>query len=293
MQHTTNYNLNKPEGGDLFAPLTQNNPNWDAIDAGMQANKVAAVFPATEVISAGVHAITRSVADASMFRFTAVGNYASGDSFTVDGVSVTAVTAKGETLTAGAWVTGAEVLACLKGTVLTLYVSAASTDAQTLEGHAASYFGTATAVAQAQGDAAAAGNVANAASVTANQALAIAQAAGMQMVKVWENSNISLNFAAQTVTLTGVPDNVKYFIVRFVINVQNTSYLGTSTVFESEDLDKYDIFGCNDPAGLTGGNVNASRTISIVGTTCKIGQGRASNQSDPKYAVPYQIYAVK
>lgn len=214
MTQTTNYSLNKPQGSDLFAPLTDYNPNWDAIDAAMYENQMASVPRATEAIAATVHNITRNVPDAAMFRFTATGNVGNGDTFTVDGIAVNAIAANGQAITEGAWLTGTEVLACLNGSVCTFYVSASSSDAQTLQGHAAAYFGTAAGVEAAQNTATAAGNVANQASQTAAQALAAAQQAGLNMVKVWENERPASSFNAQTVVLSNVPASTKFYLVR-------------------------------------------------------------------------------
>ena len=216
MNTTTNFNLNLPEGSDLFAPLTDYNPNFTKIDTAMAENKNSAVHTATEAIAGTVHNITRDVPDAPMFRWTATGNFTTGDTFAVDGVSVTAISANGQGLATGAWLTGTEVLASLVGNVMTIYTSAASTDAETLDGHPASYFATATAVQQAQSDATAAGTLANAAQNRADQAYALAEAAGgFTFTKVWTNPNPVAQFQPQTVTLSNVPSNVKLFLVRF------------------------------------------------------------------------------
>ena len=230
MNTTTNYNLNLPEGSDLFAPLTDYNPNFTKIDTAMAENKNSAVHTATEAIAGTVHNITRDVPDASMFRWTATGNYTTGDTFAVDGVSVTAISANGQGLATGAWLTGTEVLASLVGNVMTVYTSAASTDAETLDGHPASYFGTATAVAQAQSDATAAGTLANAAQNRADQAYALAEAAGgLKLSTVWTNPTPTADFASQTVVLTNVPSDVKFFIIR-IINGDYTSMGNGETV---------------------------------------------------------------
>lgn len=217
MNTTTNYGLNLPEGSDLFAPLTDYNPNFTKIDGAMAENRNAAVHSATEAIAGTVHNITRDEPDATMFRWTATGNFTSGDTFTVDGVSVTAIGANGQGLVTGAWLTGTEVLASLVGSVMTVYTSAASSDAETLEGHPASYFATATAVQQAQSDATAAGTLANSAQTRADEAYNLASAAGgLKLTTVWTNPNPSGEFDAQTITMTNVPSDVKFFFIRFI-----------------------------------------------------------------------------
>lgn len=119
---TTHYSLKKYEGADLFNPLTYENLNADAIDQAMYDNKQQAIGPATELTAGTVHAITRANTDSPIFAFTATSNFAEGDTFTVDGTPVTALTTSGETLPAGAYVIGAEVIGYLRSTSLTLFV---------------------------------------------------------------------------------------------------------------------------------------------------------------------------
>lgn len=145
MKNTTNYNLKQYEGSDLFNPLTVEAQNVQSIDAGMYANKTAAVQTATELKSGTVHALTRSVPGAAVIRFVATSDWTSGDTCTVDGVQVTTLLTTGETLPTGAWKINANVLAILNGTVLTVFTSAPTggggeIDADTLQGHDAAYF---------------------------------------------------------------------------------------------------------------------------------------------------------
>lgn len=118
MNYTTNFNLNKPEGTDLYNHLTIDNPNMDIIDAAMQANKLASVGAATELVSGTVHAITRSDSNQNIFKFKATGNYNAGDTITVDGITVNAYTTAGQQLPNDAYVLSAEVLCVLDGTSL-------------------------------------------------------------------------------------------------------------------------------------------------------------------------------
>lgn len=145
MKNTTNYNLKQYEGSDLFNPLTVEAQNVQSIDAGMYANKTAAVQTATELKSGTVHALTRSVPGAAVIRFVATSDWTSGDTCTVDGVQVTTLLTTGETLPTGAWKINANVLAILNGTVLTVFTSTPTggggdIDADTLQGHDAAYF---------------------------------------------------------------------------------------------------------------------------------------------------------
>lgn len=123
MNYTTNYNLNKPEGTDLYNHLTVDNPNMDAIDAAMYANKLQAIGNATELVSGTVHALTRSDGDQNIFRFKSTGDFHLGDTITVDGVSVNAYTTAGQPLLEEAYVLSAEVICLLDATNLWVLVN--------------------------------------------------------------------------------------------------------------------------------------------------------------------------
>lgn len=128
MQNTSNYNLNLVEGTDLVNPPIQFNPNFQTIDSAMFANKEKTVGVASEVVTGTVHAIVRGNQDADVFRFTATGNWASGDTMTLDGSAVTVHLSDGTAPGAGAYVIGAEVLAVVNGTLVTLITSSAAID---------------------------------------------------------------------------------------------------------------------------------------------------------------------
>lgn len=146
MQTTNNFNLNLVEGSDVVNLLTQMNPNTLAIDEQMAKNRNNGVQTATELLSGTIHAITRSVPDASMIRFTAVSRFTTGDTFTVDGVQVSALLSSGEQLPDGAFIIGSEVLCVLKGTLLTVFTSAGKVskteDSDKLGGNLPEYYAT-------------------------------------------------------------------------------------------------------------------------------------------------------
>lgn len=120
MQYTTHYNLNLPEGPDIVNPLVQDNPNYTAIDTALYNNKLRVIGSASEVKSGTVHAITRSDTDINVFKFVSTSDYVTGDTFTVDGVTVTARVADGSTIPNGAFKINSTVLAVLDGTILNL-----------------------------------------------------------------------------------------------------------------------------------------------------------------------------
>ncbi len=150
MRNTVNFNLTIPDGSDNVNILTQITPNFETIDGIMKENENAGVQVATVLYSNNIHAITRTKDDASVMRFTATSRFTLGDTFTVDGVQVTALAPTGEQLPDGAFIVGSEVLAILKGTLLTIFAGAKATDSAKLNGQKASYYATKAAVENAQ-----------------------------------------------------------------------------------------------------------------------------------------------
>ena len=168
MTQTTNYGLNVVEGSDTVNLLTQMNPNTEKIDAQMKTNEDHGIQEATELFTSTVHAITRLKPGAKVFRFTAVSNYTAGETFTVDGVQVTALLTSGEALTTGSFIIGSEVICALRDTLLTVFVNAGTAsiakNAEKLGGELPSYYGTAENVATAVDNAGTALETANAVS---------------------------------------------------------------------------------------------------------------------------------
>ena len=120
MQYTTHYNLNLPEGTDIVNPLIQDNPNYSAIDTALYDNKLRVIGNATHVKTGTNHAITLTDSDIAAFKFVATGDYATGDTFSVDGVTVTARVANGSSIPTGAFRINSTVEAILDGTILNL-----------------------------------------------------------------------------------------------------------------------------------------------------------------------------
>lgn len=123
MQSTTNYGLNIVEGTDIVNPLTQFNPNFTQIDSIMKDNADASIDHATCIKTGAVHAVTRTNPGASVFRFTATGNWNAGDTMTVDGTLVSVYVSDGTAPAAGCFIINSEVLASIQGTRVTLYVN--------------------------------------------------------------------------------------------------------------------------------------------------------------------------
>lgn len=143
MNTTTNYGLKLYEGTDLFNPLTVENVNTGDIDTELKAVSDHAVGAATELTTGTVHAITRTDTDRNVFLFVATSNFTAGDTFTLDGTQVSALTPDGQPLATGSYVIGSSVLCALHDTLITVYVNPAKAkDADMLDGHDSSYYAT-------------------------------------------------------------------------------------------------------------------------------------------------------
>ena len=122
MTTTTNFGFNIPDGTDNVNLLTQNYPNWTNLDAILKAIKDTGVTTATATKTGTNFAVVRNDTDCNFFRFVATANYVSGDTFTVDGVPVTATSAAGTALPSGAFVINQSVIAIVNSGVLTVLV---------------------------------------------------------------------------------------------------------------------------------------------------------------------------
>ena len=131
-QTTANFGFNIAEGTDVVNLLTQCYPNFTSLDSILQGIKETGVTTATATKVGTVFQVVRTDSDCNMFRFVATANYASGDTFTVDGVAVTTTAMDGTALPAGAFVINQSVVGIVNSGVLTIVgvVGASSVDAE-------------------------------------------------------------------------------------------------------------------------------------------------------------------
>lgn len=134
-QTTPNFGFNIAEGTDTVNLLTQCYPNFTSLDSILQAIKETGVTTAVATKTGTNFAVVRTDTDCNFFRFIATANYAAGDTFTVDGVAVTATSASGAALPAGAFVINQSVIAILNSSVLTVLVGGglSSVDAEDVD----------------------------------------------------------------------------------------------------------------------------------------------------------------
>lgn len=134
-QTTPNFGFNIAEGTDTVNLLTQCYPNFTSLDSILQGIKETGVTTAVATKTGTNFAVVRTDTDCNFFRFIATANYAAGDTFTVDGVAVTATSAAGTALPAGAFVINQSVIAILNSSVLTVLVGGglSSVDAEDVD----------------------------------------------------------------------------------------------------------------------------------------------------------------
>lgn len=134
-QTTPNFGFNIAEGTDTVNLLTQCYPNFTSLDSILQGIKETGVTTAVATKTGTNFAVVRTDTDCNFFRFIATANYAAGDTFTVDGVAVTATSPAGTALPAGAFVINQSVIAVLNSSVLTLFVGggASTVDAEDVD----------------------------------------------------------------------------------------------------------------------------------------------------------------
>lgn len=153
---TTYYNFNKPSGTDLVNPLVDTNPNWDIADATLHELNERSVANCTEVVSLGVHALSTLNTDTKFLKWIATANFTAGDTFTLNGIAVSAATPSGAALATNAYVAGAVVMACLNAdnSAMTIFLSGTNvaSDSERLGGELPSYYATDTDMGNAQTD---------------------------------------------------------------------------------------------------------------------------------------------
>lgn len=313
MSLTPNFGFNIPTGTDTVNLLTQCYPNFTALDNYLQDAKDNGVTTASCTKSGTNFQLVRTVSSCNIMRFVATGNYASGDTFTVDGSPVTATTPAGTSLDAGSFVINQSVVAVLNGSVLTVMVSGSGTVAAQDVTYDNTGSGlTATDVQDAIDEVL--GDIpANASALSydntgsgltaTNVQDAIDEVAGSSggsnhgLYEIWVNPTPSSSFAAQTVTAT--VDDLST-VDAFIFVVERTA--GELHGAEWRELEKDLALDGSDHrlqiiymSGTTPKYVQRAVTTTAVGNTLSFdftaGQdtGTASNTS----AVPAKIMVLK
>lgn len=287
---TTNYGFNISEGTDLVNPLTDIFPNFESLDTDLKDVSDATFGVATELKTGTVHALTRDDQDKTVFKFTATANFTAGDTFTLDGAQVSALTTAGEQLTTGCYIIGSEVIVAVKGTLLTFFISNVVTDASTLEGHSASYFATASDLSDTDADVLAVSNKVGSAVLTTTAqdcsgAINELNTDLSELNKVlWTNPNPTQTFAPQTIAL----DLTNYDAVK--IEVRLTTSEGNHTTQEISKSNVSTSLTC--PWDYTCYGLRVVSSVSDSGVVFGKGVAHIGGENN-NYCIPQKIIGVK
>ncbi len=228
---TTNYGFTIAEGSDSVNLLTQLYPNFTSLDSILLPIQNNGTTQATHTKAGTVHQLVRTMTGCSVLRFVATGNYNAGDTFTVDGASVTATSCNGQSLPAGAFVINQSVMAIVNGAVLTVLAGGSSvSDASDVDYDNTGSGLTATNVQEAidevygdiptsfDADDVTYDNTTSGLTATNVQDAIdeLAQGSGGAehgLYELWANSDISASFAPQTITFeTDKINNIDAFV---------------------------------------------------------------------------------
>lgn len=281
MQYTTNYNLITVEGTDVVNPLVQMNPNFTDIDAAMFANKQASIGTASEIVSGTVHAITRANPDSDYFKFTATGNWTSGDSMSVDGVNVSVYLTDGTTPGTGSYVINSEVFGMISGSRVTLFLS--NNPVTSLDADQVTFDPTGTNLDPSDTD------VDKAIKDLDNIVSSIPT--GAVFTKLWENPNPAVAFPAQNISLSSADYDLLYWDF---VYVSNSNYRVSQIIPKGADS----IISLAATSGSTY-TTNIQRNIfRISNTSYDVADAYTQNAGSARavsntYFVPSIIYGIK
>ncbi len=268
MGTTPNYNFNVPVGSDIVNLLTQNNPNWEALDTILKTISNTGVGTATELKTGTVHSLTRSDTDRKVFTFVATTNFVAGETFLLDGEQVTALTASGEQLSTGCYVIGSNVLVSVHDTLLTFYVpESTAKDAQRLGGELPSHYATESDLEDIQGDMSA---------VEAKLGTGVFQTQAQNAVDAVNELNTHLNGVLDWTDLPAVtgttpvqlPNDFHDVKVSVVINISGTIVTFDYSLTNSDfDTASRHLIGCSDGSSLNAYcaiQTNTAKTVSLL-----------------------------
>lgn len=279
MQYTPNYNLITVEGTDVVNPLVQMNPNFTDIDAAMFANKQASIGTATELTAGTVHSITRTNTDSNYFRFTATSNWTSGDSMSVDGVSVSVYLTDGTVPGTGAYIINSEVFGMIAGSRVTLFLSSAPVTS--LDADQVTFDPTGTGLDPSDTDVDKA--------IKELDTLISGITPGATITALWTNPDTSQQFDAQTIYL----DNADYDFLLFEI-LYNSGYYESQIVPKGKSV----TFTHNATTPSTYINVSTREMQRITDTSYSVHdclrQNTGSARSvDNTFYIPAAVYGIK
>lgn len=282
---TPNLNLDLREASDIFNPLSTNS-NFETIDSVItEIRKKGGVPTYTTTASANLLKLSENpVPNETLFKFVAAGD-ANTWSFQETVNNIVTLDGKQKTVKGGemyvAWVNAANAMVVVAWPDVV--------DAQTFDGKGPAEWASKAQLDAVNQTAVNATTTAQAAATVANNALGVAQAAGMKKTVLWTNQSPNSQFDAQTISVESIPQDVKMF--------------GIQCRLISGNIDFFSLI----PTAMIGnggfslsGNVVAANTLYTVYRNVKHDEnsldfifslGYSGRSKDNGCAVPLQIVA--
>lgn len=284
---TPNLNLDLREASDIFNPLSTN-ANFETLDTVIDnIQKKGGVPTYTTTASANLLKLSDNpTPNETVFKFVAAGD-ANTWSYQETVNNIVSLDGLQKTVKAGemyvAWVNAANAMVVIAWPDVV--------NAQTFDGKGPAEWATKVQLDAVNQTAQNAVTTAQAAATVANNALDVAQTAGIKTVKLWEISSGTSTQNAFTVTI----DNIsKYHGLNFKLNVDGMEGDGTFqevTIFAPFQNNKnYRLFGC------TSGNSLAFKTFKLAITddaaTLNVGPCYYNGNVTATYCVINSIYGI-
>lgn len=306
MRYTSNYNMTIAEGTDQVNLLTQSFPNFETIDTALKEVSDSAITSAAETKVGTAHNLVRTSPDRNIIKFTATSNFTTGDTFTVDGVAVTAVTTGGTTLKTGAFLINSNVLCILNGLVLTVLVSEVSVDAsdvnfdntgtsilsnnvqdaiEEVNSSIPSGFAATAITYNNSGSGLTATNTQDAIDELANRG------AGITATTVWTNSNPAASFSAQNIPI----DLTGYVLFEIGFKKQTTTGTVITQMLMMNGSERLSFMTFDSSSVIS----MATRVVTISSTGISFSDGTKSilgttgGQTDNTWCIPTYVKAIK
>lgn len=282
---TPNLNLDLREASDIFNPLSTNS-NFETLDSVItEIRKKGGVPTYTTTASANLLKLSENpIPNETLFKFVAAGD-ANTWSFQETVNNIMTMDGNQKTVKGGemyvAWVNSANAMVVIAWPDVV--------NAQTFDGKGPAEWASKAQLDAVNQTAVNATTTAQAAATVANNALGVAQAAGMKKTVLWTNQSPNSQFDAQTISVESIPQDVKMF--------------GIQCRLISGNIDFFSLI----PTAMIGnggfslsGNVVAANTLYTVYRNVKHDEnsldfifslGYSGRSKDNSCAVPLQIVA--
>lgn len=290
---TEHLHLDMREAADIFNPLSTN-ANFESLDNIIYEIQTKGGVPTyTTTASANLLKLSQNpTPNVTVFKFVAAGD-ANTWSYQETVNNIVSLDGKQKTVKGGemyvAWVNSANAMVVIAWPDVV--------NAQTFDGKAPAEWATKAQLDAVNQTAANATQTAQAAATVANNALEVAQKAGLKLTKVWTRTTESGEFTA---TLTNTPENTKLLLIRFLSRISTTRTVRGGTVVIPLNLytnEKETMMIWDRTDEYVQPSMYIREITSITNTAIRFERGSryssfSSVNGDDMAAIPVEIYAL-